>query len=787
MGPGLALLAVVVFALTALVTLNLKHAGENGIRAESQLQSYISEMQIQDGLEWRVISGRMAMPTVREEVAASRGRAGADLAQAVASGLPTEAAGQITRLTDRYEQAVDLEMTLLGTGRAQEALRWDQTGVDPSFGQLRGLLDLQAEELATQARKAQRLGDAALLLTVLLSLGLVSVVQSRRRRLEVHDHAIRRSEARYRTLIDKSSDLVLVIDRAGRASFASPSAERMLTAGAGKGGPATAPTSGAAQAGAGPFDLFAAVDPRDRGRLSAALQTASAASSSIGEFRLEGNHGNATFEVTVQDLTGDPAVGGLLLTAHDVTDRLALQQRMEHRALHDELTGLPNRALLFDRCERALLSAKRSGTSVGLLLLDLERFKEVNDTFGHHYGDELLRQIGPRLAGVLRGVDTVARLGGDEFAVLLMDVGEVDAAIEVARHLLAALTMPFQVEGVDLDVEASIGAVVSGEHGQDVIALMQHADTAMYIAKAQHLGVSAYDPSADGHSPSKLAMVADLRRALDGDEVVLYYQPKINISTGDLVGAEALVRWQHPRDGLILPDDFIPIAERTGLINPLTRHVMNTALAQARTWIDRGQPLAIAVNLSARNLHDEHFAQLVGDLLAAHKVPAQLLELEVTESTIMIDPERAKQMLVKLSALGVRLALDNFGVGFTSLSQLKALPFNEIKIDRSFVIGMTRDRNDSLIVASVISLGHNLGLSLVAEGVETENTLTVLSGLGCDIAQGNQIGEPMPATAFDTWRPSTRGGVRHLEAFDTRTATPLPRPTMTGEGPWPTR
>jgi len=363
----------------------------------------------------------------------------------------------------------------------------------------------------------------------------------------------------------------------------------------------------------------------------------------------------------------------------------------------------------------------------------------------------------------------------------------VDAAIEVGRHLLAALAMPFQVEGVDLDVEASIGAVISGEHGQDVVTPMQHADTAMYVAKARHLGVSAYDPSADGHSPSKLAMVGDLSRALDRDELVLYYQPKVSISTGDLVGAEALLRWQHPRDGLVLPDDFIPIAERSGLINPLTRHVINTALSQARTWIDRGQPLAIAVNLSARSLHHEHFAQLVGDLLVAHKVPAQLLELEVTESAIVIDPERAKQMLVKLSALGVRLALDNFGVGFTSLSQLKALAFNEIKIDRSFVIGMARDRNDSQIVQSVISLGHNLGLSLVAEGVETENILAVLSGFGCDIAQGNQIGEPMPATAFDAWRPSTRGGVRHLESFDTRTMTPLRWPTMTGEGQWPTR
>jgi diguanylate cyclase (GGDEF)-like protein len=431
-----------------------------------------------------------------------------------------------------------------------------------------------------------------------------------------------------------------------------------------------------------------------------------------------------------------------VLTAHDVSER---------RALHDELTGLPNRALLADRFEHALLAAERAGTSVGLLLLDLDRFKEVNDTFGHHYGDELLRQIGPRLTSVLRGVDTVARLGGDEFAVLLENVYGVDDVTEVANSLLAALSLPFHVEGVDLDVEASVGVVISGQHGNDPVTLMQHADIAMYMAKGQHLGVFAYDPSVDGHSASKLAMIGDLRRGIQRGELVLYYQPKVNISTGDLVGAEALVRWQHPERGLVFPDDFIPLAERTGLINSLTRHILDTALAQARIWLDAGRPLPIAVNLSARNLHDVRFVASVGELLAVHNVPAHLLELEVTESAIMIDPVRAVEVLEQLSALGVRLSLDDFGAGFTSLSQLKALPVNEIKIDRSFVMTMNEDHRDSLIVQSVIALGHNLGLTLVAEGVETEDALTTLSDFGCDIAQGYYMTRPIPVAAFDTW------------------------------------
>jgi diguanylate cyclase (GGDEF)-like protein len=437
---------------------------------------------------------------------------------------------------------------------------------------------------------AMAMSLAALLL---LTCGGLSLRTSQRRQIE----------ARYRALIDQSSDLVLVVDRAGTASFASPSAERLL-----------APhdhdpfTSSPASAEAGSIDFIAAVDPLDQSRFSTALHAASPGRMATGEFRINGRDSTSTFEVSVQDLTADPSVGGLVLTGRDVTDRLAMQHEIEHRALHDTLTGLPNRALLADRFEQALLRAERSGTSVGLLMLDLDRFKEINDTFGHHYGDELLRQIGPRLSGVLREVDTIARLGGDEFAILLLDVREVDRATKVARALLAALSTPFHVEEVDLDVEASIGVVISGDHGQDAITLMQHADIAMYVAKTQHLGVFAYDPTVDGHSASKLAMVGDLRRALERHELMPHYQPKINISTGDLVGAEALVRWNHPQAGLVFPDMFIPIAERTGLIHPLTRHVIVTALAQARAWIDGGRPLPIAVNLSVRNLHDDQFA-----------------------------------------------------------------------------------------------------------------------------------------------------------------------------------
>src|SRR5660397_82221 len=319
--------------------------------------------------------------------------------------------------------------------------------------------------------------------------------------------------------------------------------------------------------------------------------------------------------------------------------------------MHDALTGLPNRTLLADRFTQALRAARRDGTTTALLLIDLDRFKEINDTFGHHCGDLLLTQVGPRLTAALREVDAVARLGGDEFAVLLPDITDASAAIGVADKLRAALERPFHiegfdVEGLDLDVEASVGVVLSGEHGADATTLLQRADIAMYVAKSQNLGVFAYDPAVDGHSPAKLALLGDLRRALDRDELVLHYQPKVSISTGDVIGAEALVRWQHPDRGLVFPDEFIPLAEHTGLIGPLTRHILDTALAQARTWSDAGRPLTVSVNLSARNLLDEGLPDQVAELLAAHGVAPALLELEVTELSLIhiSEPTRLRRI-----------------------------------------------------------------------------------------------------------------------------------------------
>ncbi len=439
-----------------------------------------------------------------------------------------------------------------------------------------------------------------------------------------------------------------------------------------------------------------------------------------------------------------------------------------HDSMHDGLTGLPNRTLFADRVTQALRAARRDGIPAALLLVDLDRFREINDTFGHHCGDLLLSQIGPRLAGALRELDTVARLGGDEFAVLLPEVRSVPAAMAIADKLRVALERPFHVESgklggvLELDLEASVGVVLSGEHGSDADTLLQRADVAMYVAKSQNLGVSAYDPAVDGNSPAKLAMFGELRRALDRSELVLHYQPKLDIGSGHLLGAEALVRWQHPDRGLVPPDEFIPLAEHTGLIGPLTRYVLDRALAQVRIWSDTGRPMTVAVNLSARNLLDERLPAMVTELLSAHGVPAGQLQLEITESALMTEPGRARRLLEQLAGLGVSISIDDFGAGYTSLGQLKDLPVSELKVDRSFVMTMTEDASNAHIVSSVVDLGHNLGLTIVAEGVESAQALSALAGYGCDAAQGFHLARPMPVVAFDAWCATRSDGPRAL-------------------------
>jgi len=419
------------------------------------------------------------------------------------------------------------------------------------------------------------------------------------------------------------------------------------------------------------------------------------------------------------------------------------------QALTDDLTGLGNRRLLYRRLDAAL-ARRTDGGVVALLIVDLDRFKEINDALGHHMGDQLLRQIGPRLATHLRADDLLVRLGGDEFAVLLADTDPASAT-GVAQRLLDGLAEPFDLEGVALHVDASVGLALCPEHADTPIALLQRADVAMYQAKASHDGWQTYAFGGQQQARDRLQTIEDLRAALAGDELLLHYQPKIDPRTRKVVGVEALVRWAHPAHGLLYPDTFLPLAEQTGLMRQLTLVVLQTALRQGQAWRQAGLDLPVAVNLSVANLLDAHLARQVGDLLAGLGLPARALELELTEGTLMADPTRSKQVLGELRALGLRLAVDDYGTGYSSLAYLQELAVDELKLDKSFTMRMTEDPGAAAIVRTTVDLAHSLGLTMVAEGVENETALAELARLGCDVAQGYHISRPLPAEQLTGW------------------------------------
>lgn len=445
------------------------------------------------------------------------------------------------------------------------------------------------------------------------------------------------------------------------------------------------------------------------------------------------------------------AVWVALILSSVIAQRLNKQKAiLLHQALHDALTDLPNRNLLQDRLDQALHSAERKQVTVALFILDLDRFKEVNDTLGHHYGDELLQEVGRRVSGTLRESDTVARMGGDEFAVLLPETDYADAA-HCAERIIATLDESISIYGMQLEARPSIGIAFYPEHGSDSDTLLQHADVAMYQAKRNRLGHCIYEQLKDPHSMRRLTMISELRAAIEAFDLVLHYQPKIDLRTRTTTGVEALVRWQHPTLGLLPPVEFIELAEQSGLITPLTHWVVNEALRQIRVWQQQGLDLSVAVNLSAHSLHDPRFVEQIAADLERSGVAGTRLEIELTETAMMTDMDRALEIFERFNALGVRLSIDDFGTGMSSLSYLKRLPAYMLKIDKSFVMDMVEDENNAVIVRSIIDLAHNIGRKVIAEGVQDRDALQVLQILGCDMAQGYFLSRPRSADDLVEW------------------------------------
>lgn len=440
------------------------------------------------------------------------------------------------------------------------------------------------------------------------------------------------------------------------------------------------------------------------------------------------------------------------LRTHELTDLTQelneLNRELQFQALHDELTRLPNRTLFNDRLQQAINAAARDRRAFALVSFDLDRFKEINDTLGHYAGDVVLMEVAKRSRAVLRRSDTVARMGGDEFSILLGQVGHGEDAVRIVLKIHEAICGPFFFDGHKLEILASMGVAIYGEHGDSAEELTRNADAAMYEAKRKQSGVLLYHPGIEQAEDPAAVLKSELRTALAGNELLLHYQPKFDLGSGKVTEVEALVRWMHPRRGLLLPDAFIPMAEQGGLIGDLTTRVLHMALAQCRLWLDRGISMPVSVNASAACLLDHDFPKEVEQLLQEHKVPAEYLEIEVKENAIMRDPLHAAETINRLNKMGVKVSIEGFGMGYSSYHHLQKLRLAKIKIDRPFINEMDKSKHGFNVVRVLIELGHNLGLKVVAEGIEDQRAWGRLKDMGCDAAQGFYMSKPLTPDGF---------------------------------------
>ena len=559
-----------------------------------------------------------------------------------------------------------------------------------------------------------------------------------RRRFEVAAD----DDARFRSLVHNSTTLTMLVCASGELTAASGALARLL---------GHDPGVAVGQ----PFVEL--VDPDDRDSVTAALAEATAAPAGAAgalsvEARLIRNDGGppVPFELTIVNLVDDPTVAGLVVSGHDLTERMRLEQQLAHQALHDSLTGLANQSLFRDRVEHALTRVGRHGGRLAVLFLDLDDFKSVNDSLGHPAGDQLLVEVSRRVEQAIRATDTAARLGGDEFAVLLEDVGDDTEIVDVAERLLRAVRQTVTLDGTEVSTSVSIGVALA-DPSMSCDQLLRDADLAMYTAKRRGRGrFELYRQEMHAAAVERLTLETELRHALERDELVVHYQPIIDLATGGVWGVEALVRWHHPIRGVLGPAAFIRAAEETGLIDELSRLVLSRACAQAGAWRRAAphlQDLSISVNLPAGLLHDPGLAQVVHEVLAEHELDADALILEITEGAMMHETEEVIANLVRLKAVGVRVAVDDFGTGYSSLAYLQRFPIDILKVDKCFVDGLGRTSADAELAQAIIRLAHALHLTPIAEGIERADQRERLRDLGCDLAQGYLFGRPANATA----------------------------------------
>lgn len=564
------------------------------------------------------------------------------------------------------------------------------------------------------------------------------------------EEELRASEEHFRLLVDNVQDYaILMLDPAGCVMSWNTGAERIK-------GYREEEILGEH------FSRFYTDEDRQQGRPEQSLATAAAEGHFAAEgwrVRKDGSRFWASVVITaLRDEDGN--LRGFSKVTRDITERKALEDQLAHQAFHDSLTGLPNRVLFMDRLWHALARLKRQDSSVAVLFMDLDNFKAINDSFGHEFGDELLVAVARRLGETLRTEDTLARLGGDEFTVLLEDAGSVGQAIRVAERIIEALKAPFTVEGSEVFSNASIGIAISASSEEPAQNLLRDADVAMYRAKAGGRGhYAVFEPAMSAGVRARLELENDLRRAVERDEFIVYYQPKVSLRSGRVCGMEALLRWERPRRGLTSPLEFIPLAEDTGLIVPIGEWVLKEACQQAREWQEMyptDPPLTISVNLSARQLRQADLVERVAGILRGTGLDPSSLELEVTESMMLSGAGDAIDILHELKDLGVRLAMDDFGTGYSSLSYLRHLPVDVLKIDKSFIDRLSRQEEDTAIVRAVIMLAKAMSLQAVAEGIEAADQLAQLREMECDLAQGYYFARPLPPAAASTFLATHR-------------------------------
>ena len=568
--------------------------------------------------------------------------------------------------------------------------------------------------------------------------GLI-VVEDITARLET-ETKLRESEVRYRALVQHSADIVAIVTSDGRLSYVSP---------------ATAAVLGRDVEGLVGMDVRKLLHPDDAfviERLILRIHETPNGEGASATFRIRHQDGSwRHLEAIATARLDEPAIAGVVINARDVTDRIADSVRLRRLALHDPLTGLANRTLVEDRINEAV----RSGPAA-LVMLDLNRFKDINDSLGHAVGDVVLAEVADRIRRAVRTGDTVGRVGGDEFVLVLPQSGRMQEIRCTVERILAALQEPVEHGTSRFRLTASVGIAFSPEHGTSAEGLLRAADAAMYRAKRERSGPAVYDHRDRERSIERLALSSELVDAIEHDQFQLHYQPQFELATGRMTGVEALLRWAHPTRGLIPPDGFLALAEDTGAIHSITRWVVDAAVAQAKVWAEQGHDLSVAVNLSPSSLQDPSFTTQVEKTLAVHGVPPERLVLEVTEQTVMADPETALTVMRGLAAIGVIFSVDDFGTGYSSLTYLRMLPVAELKIDRSF-IGDDCGEVDQDIVETIIALSRRLGLKVVAEGIESHDATDYLRSAGCDVGQGFHLGRPVPAAELELDRRACDG------------------------------